>query len=255
MEGLLDLLEAPARQSGSLKETEHRPWPAPERSWVMGQTWDDLLFAHWRVDAEALRPLVSPKVDVDEHDGSAWLGMTPFVVTGLRLRGLPPAPFLSEFLELNVRTYVTHGGKPGIWFFSLDAASRPAVEAARRVYRLPYYHARMTCALDHGWRVYDSSRLGASGTVFAGRYRPSGEAHVAEPGTLEHFLVERYCLYTEDAGQLKRAEIHHRPWQITEAEADIELNTMAPVELPDDPPLLHFSGRQDVVVWSLEQAA
>ena len=114
MDGLRDLIEAPARQSASLKETAHRPWPLPEGSWLMGQTWDDLLFAHWPVAAELLRPLVSPKVDVDEFEGSAWLGITPFRVTGLRLRGLPPVPRFSEFLELNVRTYVTHGDKPGI---------------------------------------------------------------------------------------------------------------------------------------------
>ena len=221
----------------------------------MGQTWDDLLFAHWPVDAELLRPLVSPKVDVDEFEGSAWLGITPFRVTGLRLRGLPPVPRFSEFLELNVRTYVTHGDKPGIWFFSLDAASRGAVEAARRIYKLPYFHARMTCSLDGDWRLYDSARAGAAGTVFAGRYRPVGDEFNAEAGTLEHFLTERYCLYTEDGGRLERAEIHHRPWPLRPAEADLELNTMSPVELPDEAPLVHFSARQDVVIWPLERAA
>jgi uncharacterized protein YqjF (DUF2071 family) len=218
----------------------------------MGQTWDDLLFAHWPVDAELLRPLVSPKVEVEEHDGSAWLGITPFRVSGLRLRGLPPLPRVSEFLELNVRTYVTDGEKPGIWFFSLDAASRGAVEAARRMYKLPYFHARMQCSLHGDWRAYDSARIGAAGTVFAARYRPAAEEVNAASGTLEHFLVERYCLYTEHAGRLKRAEIHHRPWEISPAEAEIELNTMAPVELPAEAPRLHFSARQDVVIWGLD---
>jgi len=255
VEHLLDLFAAPGRQAGSLKETAHRPWPVPEGSWLMGQTWDDLLFAHWRVDADLLRKLVSPKVELDEFDGSAWLGITPFRVTGLRLRGLLPLPRVSEFLELNVRTYVTHGDKPGIWFFSLDAESRGAVEAARRAYRLPYFHARMSCARDGDRRVYDSARVGAAGTVFAGRYRPVGERFTAEPSSLEHFLTERYCLYTEDRGLVKRAEIHHRPWPLRTAEAEIELNTMAPLELADDEPLLHFSARQDVVIWPLDDAA
>jgi uncharacterized protein len=255
MDGLLELLQAPARQSSSLQETAHRPWPLREGSWLMGQTWGDLLFAHWRVDAARLRSLLPAKVEVDEHDGSAWLGVTPFRVSGLRLRGTPPLPRLSEFLELNVRTYVTHDDRPGIWFFSLDAASRAAVEAARLTYHLPYFHARMECSLDGDRRVFDSARLGTAGTVFSARYRPTGAAATAEPGSLEHFLVERYCLYTQRRGRLERAEIHHRPWQLAPAEAEIELNTMAPVELPDDEPLLHFSERQDVVVWGIEQAA
>ena len=255
MESLLDVVQTPARQSSSLQETDHRPWPLPQGSWLLGQTWDDLLFAHWRVDASKLRPLLPARLELEEHDGSAWLGITPFGVSGLRLRGTPPVPRLSEFLELNVRTYVTHGDRPGIWFFSLDASSRAAVEAARFVYHLPYFHARIDCRRDGDARVYDSARLGADGTVFSARYRPSGDAATAEPGSLEHFLVERYCLYSERRGRLERAEIHHRPWQISAAEAEIELNTMAPVELPDDAPLLHFSARQDVVVWGIEQAA
>jgi uncharacterized protein len=251
---LVDLIQTPARQASSLAETAHRPWPLPEGPWVMGQTWDALLFAHWPVDAVLLQPLVSAHVEVDEHDGSAWLGITPFRVTGLRLRGVPPLPRLSTFLELNVRTYVTAGGKPGIWFFSLDASSRLAVEAARRAYRLPYFHANISCSRSGGRLVYELSRAGAAGTVFAARYRPVEDEFNAAAGSLEHFLAERYCLYTEEAGTLKRAEIHHRPWDLQPAEAEIELNTMAPVELPDESPLLHFSARQDTVLWSLESA-
>jgi uncharacterized protein len=251
---IVDLIETPARQAGSVGETAHRPWPLPDRPWLMGQTWKDLLFAHWPVDADLLRPLVSAHVDLDEHDGSAWLGITPFRVGGLRLRGMPPLPRVSTFLELNVRTYVTAGDKPGIWFFSLDAASRLAVEAARRAYRLPYFHADISCSRSRGRLVYELSRVGAAGTVFTARYQPVGEQFNAAPGSLEHFLVERYCLYTEGAGSLKRAEIHHRPWDLRSAEAGIELNTIAPVELTNEPSRLHFSARQDVVLWGLAQA-
>jgi uncharacterized protein YqjF (DUF2071 family) len=221
----------------------------------MGQTWDDLLFAHWRVDADALRPLVSVKLEIDEHDGGAWLGVTPFHLTGLRLRGTPALPRVSTFLELNVRTYVSDGEKPGIWFFSLDAASRLAVEAARAMYKLPYFHARMRSARVGDWVAYESARIDAHGVAFGARYRPRGDVFNAELGMLEHFLAERYCLYTEDAGKLQRAEIHHPPWPLQNAEAEIELNTMSPVELPEDEPHLMFSRRQDVVIWPLEPVA
>ena len=222
----------------------------------MGQTWEGLLFAHWRVPAAAVRALVPPGVDVDERDGSAWLGVTPFRVDALRLRGLPPAPVVSKFLELNVRTYVTRDGKPGIWFFSLDAASRLAVEAARRAYRLPYHQARMRADRRGDWIGYESTRLGSQPRpfVFSGRYRPVGTPAPAEPGSLEHFLAERYCLYTVHDDRIHRAEIHHPPWPIQPAQAVVELNTMPPdgIELPDEPPLLHFAARQDVVIWPLE---
>jgi uncharacterized protein YqjF (DUF2071 family) len=218
----------------------------------MGQTWEDLLFAHWRVPAESLRTLVPLPVEVEEHDGSAWLGVTPFGITGLRLRGLLPLPRVSSFLELNVRTYVTDGEKPGIWFFSLDAASRLAVGAARAAYKLPYFFARMHSARVGDWIAFESSRVAATGVAFGARYRATGAQFVAEAGSLEHFLTERYSLYAEDRGRLKRAEIHHAPWTLRRAEAEIDLNTMAPIQLPADEPHLLWGGNQDVVLWSLE---
>jgi hypothetical protein len=224
----------------------------------MGQTWEDLLFAHWRVPVAAVRALVPPGLEVDTFDGSAWLATTPFRVAALRLHGLPPAPFVSRFLELNVRTYVTRDGKPGIWFFSLDAASRLAVEAARRAYRLPYHHARMRRDQRGAWLQYESTRLGSPERpyVFSARYRPAGPAASVPPGSLEYFLAERYCLYVVREDRIHRAEIHHLPWPLRPAGAELELNTMVPdgIELPDEPPLLHFSAAQDVVIWPLEPA-
>jgi uncharacterized protein YqjF (DUF2071 family) len=189
---------------------------------------------------------------VEQHSGSAWLGVTPFVVTGLRARGLLPLPFAASFRELNVRTYVTRDGKAGIWFFSLDASSQLAVEAARRLYRLPYFRADIWIR-KHGAQVaYDCSR--GEGKAFSARYEPSGDVFNAEPGSVEHFLTERYCLYAEHEGQVHRAEIHHRPWPLQPAEAGIELNTMPPLKVPDGDPLVHFSARQDVVIWPLRDA-
>jgi hypothetical protein len=251
----LPFLDAPVRQADSLAETAHRPWPLPREPWLMGQTWEELLFAHWRVPIESVRALVPSGLEVETFDGTAWLGITPFRVDALRLRGLPPAPGVSRFLELNVRTYVTRDGRPGIWFFSLDAASRLAVNAARRAYRLPYHRARMR-AERRGDRIdYESTRLGRPTRpfVFNARYRPVGPVSPPPPGSLEHFLVERYCLYAVHDGRTHRAEIHHPPWPAQPAEAEIELNTMPPdgIRVPGEPALLHFAAAQDVVIWPL----
>jgi uncharacterized protein YqjF (DUF2071 family) len=249
-------LDAALRQARSLEHLEHRPWPISPRGWTMGQTWEELLFAHWRVPLDAVRAHVPASLEVEQHDGSAWLGITPFRLTGLRARGLPPLPGISSFLELNVRTYVNAGGeKPGIWFFSLDASSRLAVEAARRGYRLPYFHARMSATRRGEWIDYECARISESGRVFNGRYRPHGEVFHAEPGSLEWFLAERYCLYTTDErGRLYRAEIHHTLWDLQPAEAEVELTSISPLALDGDP-LCHFSRRQDVVIWPLRPAA
>ena len=251
---LRDLLETPSRQAATLEIVDHRPWPLARRSWIQAQTWKHLLFAHWRVPEAALREHLPKELALDSFDGSCWLGITPFRVDGLRLRATFPVPRLSSFLELNVRTYVTYADKPGIWFFSLDAESRLAVEAARLTYALPYHHASMR-AHRLGEAVDYSSRRRGDGHRFDGRYRPTGAAVPAEQGTLEHFLTERYCLYTRRDGELVRAEIHHPPWPLQPAEAEIRENTMPPpgVELEGEP-LLHFSERQDVVIWPLEPA-
>jgi uncharacterized protein YqjF (DUF2071 family) len=255
---LPDFLTAPSRQASVLEETAHRPWPVPDGPWVMAQTWDDLAFLHWRVPAELLRPRVPAQLELDEFDGSAWIGITPFRVAHLRGRGLLPVPKLSSFLEANVRTYATHEGKPGIWFFSLDCESPVAVRAARTLYRLPYFDARMGAWPRGDGLEYESARTDARGhrAELRARYGPRGPVAPAAPGTLEYFLTERYCLYaTNDDGVLHRADIHHPPWPLQEAEAEVTHNTMPPpgVDLPADEPLAHFSRRQDVVIWPLSR--
>jgi hypothetical protein len=246
----LDFLTAAARQAQVMDDVSHRAWPVPDDPWVQAQTWEDLLFAHWRVDGAELGNLLPESLAPDAFDGACWLAATPFRLTNLRLRGMPPLPRVSTFPELNVRTYVTVDGKPGIWFFSLDAASSVMVEAAKRLYRLPYYRARMTADREGDFVRFESAR---SGAAFSARYRGTGDFFRAEPGSLEYFLTERYCLYTEDGGRLYRADIHHPPWQLQEAEATIDLNTMSPVALAGDEPHLLFSARQDVVIWSLAE--
>jgi uncharacterized protein len=247
------------RQRASVRETAHRPWPLPARPWLMGQTWYQLLFAHWALPREVVRPLVAEPLRLDERDGHAWLGITPFVVGGLRPHGAPPLPWLSRFPELNVRTYVDYGGRPGIYFFSLDAARLAAVVAARRSYRLPYFHAEMSAVREGSSVRYESLRKGSAGprVEFRGRYGPTGPRLPTVDGTLERWLTERYCLYVVDErGRVLRGQIHHPPWPLHPARATIEVNTMAaPLGLElDSDPLLHYSPRQDVVIWALEPA-
>jgi uncharacterized protein len=252
-----DLVEKALRatMSSTLQEIAHRPWSLPAGPWVMAQSWHDLLFAHWPVDAAVLRPLLPPQLQIDTFEGQAWLAVVPFRMTGVRLRGTPAIPWLSAFPELNVRTYVAHGGMPGVWFFSLDAGNSLAVAIARAWFHLPYFRARMTCAESEGWIHYQSERTHHRAPIaeLKGRYRPVGEVFFAERGTVEHFLTERYCLYTSDGhGQIIRGEIHHSPWPLQLAEAEFSRNSMADatgVPLPASKPLLHFAKRQDVLVW------
>lgn len=221
----------------------------------MAQTWHDLLFAHWPIDPAVLRPLLPPELQIDTFVGQAWLAVVPFRMTGVRLRGTPAVPVLSAFPELNVRTYVTYGRKPGVWFFSLDAGNAVAVAIARAWFQLPYFRARMSCEERQGWIDYRSERThrGAPAAMLKGRFRPIGDVFSPRPGTLEHFLTERYCLYTANVcGRIIRGEIHHLPWRLQLAEAEFSEDTMseaAGIVLPAQSPLLHFAKRQDVVVW------
>jgi uncharacterized protein YqjF (DUF2071 family) len=244
---------APARQVRSLQQVEHRPWPLPARRWTLGQTWEDLLFAHWPVALDELRVHVPDELEIELHDGRAWLGITPFRMTGLRARGMLPLPGLSSFLELNVRTYVhAADGKPGVWFLGADTSNRFVAAASRRLAMLPYFHARMSLEHCDGWIEAECVRMGERGRVFSGRYRAAGEVFNAQPGSLEWFLTERYCFYTTDAhGVLYRGENHHGPWSLQRAEAELDLTTIAPLAL-DGTPLCHFSARQDAVLWSPE---
>jgi uncharacterized protein len=240
-------------------QTGHRPWPLPDRPWIMAQTWRKLLFAHWPVDAAMLRPHIPAQLSIDTFDGRAWVGIVPFQMTGVRPRLIPPLPGFSSFPELNVRTYVTVENKPGVWFFSLDAANAVAVATARAFFGLPYFRAKMSCDERGGLVRYESTRThrGAPGAVLRGVYRASGAAFDARAGTLEHFLVERYCLYAAKSGsRIYRGEIQHPPWNLQAAEAQFDENTMAEaagLKLSTQGPLLHFARRQDMVAWAPER--
>lgn len=240
----------------ALDRVEHRPWPLPAVAWSLRQVWSELLFAHWPLAPADLRALVPPELEIDTFERRAWVGVVPFSMSGVRLRGLPPIPSARRFPELNVRTYVRYRERSGVWFFSLDAASALAVAAARRWFHLPYFRARMRCEVGDGTVSYSSTRThrGAQPASFVARYRPVGEPFEAASGSLEHFLVERYCLFAQGRGRvLFTADIHHAPWRLQTAEAELFTNTMASacgLTLPDKPPLLHFVARQEALAWS-----
>ena len=198
--------------------------------------------------------MVPPGLTLDTFAGEAWIGVIPFDIALLAPRGVPHGLRLS-FLELNVRTYVTVDDKPGVWFFSLDAASLMAVRLARATYHLPYHWAQMQLRHDDGWIAYSSHRA-VGNAVFRGRYQPVAPTRVSTPGSLEYWLTERYCLYAANrSGRLFRGEIHHQPWPLQPAEAEIELNTMAAAHgiALAGKPLCHFAGDLDVVAWPLER--
>jgi len=241
------------------QHTVHRPWPIPQSKCLLYQRWHDLLFAHWPVDAKVLSPFIPSSLQLDTFEGQAWIGVVPFWMSGVRGRGLPALPYLSRFAEINVRTYVTDGEKSGVWFFSLDAANRIAVRVAQKYFCLPYYHARMKCDLQQNQVQYFSRRIHAKApsAEFAARYEPCDEIEIVPKDSLEYWLTERYCLYAKKkSGDVCRAEIHHLPWPLQRANADIETNSMTDalgISLPLIAPLLHFSKFQEVAVWPLRK--
>jgi hypothetical protein len=197
---------------------------------------------------------------LDLFDGTAWLSVTPFFLSELRPRGLPALPWISEFPEVNVRTYVTLEGKPGVYFFSLDAGNALAVAAARALYHLPYFRASMSVHSSRDGTIFYHSRRtheGAPPADLSVRYRPTGAAAPATPGSIDHFLVERYRLYAvADSGAVYRAEIHHRPWPLQPVDLEIDYNTMttaAGISIAEAPERTSFAERLDVVVWAPER--
>jgi len=236
------------------------PTRRPDRRAVMRQNWRELLFLHWEISPDALQARLPAGLTIDTFEGRAFAGLVPFTMTGVRPDGLPAFGPLSDFHETNVRTYVHYEGRnPGVWFFSLDAASSPAVLGARALFHLPYHRARLHLTRDTvtGTIAYAGRRLwpGPHPGSYAIRAVPQGAVTPASPGTLEHFLVERYLLYATHRGRLYRGQVHHRPYPLQTAETHaVEENLLAVNGLtrPDAPPLAHFAAGVDVEIFSLE---
>ena len=284
----------------ALRTAEHRGWPLPHRPWAMSMRWTDLMFMHWPIDPAIMRQAVPGDFDLDLYDGKAWIGVVPFRMQSTRPRCCPPIPQKlvkvspSSFPELNVRTYVTIPIKengltrqlPGVFFFSLDAASKTAVRLARWTFNLPYFDARMQVQREAEWVHYQSHRthFGAKPAHFAASYRPkpiksvyregqpstkrqrviqapddSGHsltlrAPLSQPGSFAHFLTERYRLFTlgRKGRGVRIGEIAHEPWPLQEAECELSICEMTHglgFELPDREPILHYADQLDVVAW------
>jgi len=250
----LDSLRALLAQRRSLRETAHRPWSLPAGRWLVGQSWLDLLFAHWTVAHDDLRRLIPPELSLDTYDGHCWLGLVPFRMRTVRFIDCPPVLGTSSFPEVNVRTYVVRDGRPGVFFLSLDAGNPIAVLLGRRLYDLPYLRAEVSMKTDAAGVAVSSKRLATvrPAAVFAASYRPAGQPALAPPGSLEHWLTERYCFYTATAAHgIRRTEVHHLPWRLQPAALELEANSLlAPFAITvDGAPLLHYSRAQHVVAW------
>ncbi|MDR6226854.1 YqjF family protein [Desmospora profundinema] len=238
-----------------LNQTSHRPWELPTQPWVMSQTWGKALFSHWSVSINQIRDLVPPCLEIDTFDNQGWISIVPFEMSDIRLRRLPVIPYANRFPELNVRTYVIHRGKPGVFFFSCDAAHRLAVAFARSAYHLPYLNAQMSL-IQRGEEIEFTSKRTHPNTPVAEfhcLYRPVSDVFYAQKNTLEHWLMERYCLYTTHQKKLYRTDIHHLPWSLQHAEAEFRQNTAAEackISIPKgQKPLLHYAKGLKVLAW------
>jgi len=243
--------------------TSQKPRPLPTGRWAMTQRWNDLLYAHWPVPAPEIAALLPEGLHVDTFQGSAWLGIVPFWLDRIKIHGFPSIPGIRRFPDLNLRTYVRdeQTGTPGVYFFSLDAGNLLAVAGARLLLHLPYHWAEMQLEQksEREFTFYSRRRFSAKPVVFKARYRglgPSRKLAEGASGTLEYFLMERYCLFTANRnGQPIRANLHHVPWPLEEAEAEIEQNDLAAsigIRLPDQEPVLHYSRRLAVYIWPAE---
>jgi hypothetical protein len=246
-----------------LVRTSQKPRPLPSGRWLMKQRWNDLLFAHWPVPASSLAPLIPKGLQVDSFMGSAWLGVMPFWMDRIKVRGIPPIPGARSFPDLSLRTYVREErtGTPGVFCLSLDASNLLAVGVGRAFYSLPYHWAqmRMEQRSEREFSFFSRRRFSGQPVVFNARYRglgPSRRLLECGAGSLEYFLMERYCLFSSNPdGQPIRANLHHVASQLEEAEATIERNDLAEVlglHLPEQAPVLHYSRRLAVYVWPAE---
>ena len=228
----------------------------PTGTRLMRQNWCHLLFMHWKIDESLLSPLVPHELEIDLHDGAAWIGLIPFSMTGIRPAFGPALPGVSSFFQINVRTYVTHHGDPGIWFFSLDASNQMAVWLARTVYHLPYFRASIETKQDNLRFLFQCQRLGKAGkgVGFRAEWQSGPPIGRIRPGSLAWFLTERYRLFTKTKGQIQTGEIRHEPWQLRSASLEeYESTLLSDIGLPEpsQAPVLYHSDELAVDFWPL----
>lgn len=235
------------------------PTLRPDDRTVMYQRWAKLLFLHWEVEAEELAPRLPPGLTLDTFEGKAYVGLVPFTMAGVRPLWFPRFRPVTDFHETNVRTYVhREGADPGVWFFSLDAANSLAVRVARAMWRLPYHRSRMVMREEGDWVDYSLERLWPPPVParLRVRYRGIGPVQPAQPGTLEHFLAERYLLYAHREGRLYRGQVHHPPYPLQRAEAEgleESLLSAAGIHRPGSVPLAHYAAELSVRIYPLRE--
>ena len=227
---------------------------------LLSMRWRDLLFAHWSVAPETVEQAVPDRLSVDTYDGEAYLGVVPFVMSDIRPRG---APIGLGFNELNLRTYVTVEGEPGVYFFNLDADDRIGVRLARSLFKLPYYRAAMTVETEgrgESRKLTFRSRRTTAGVAparFDADYGPSGAFSEPTSKSIEEFLTERYRFYAAtDGGRIYYGDIGHDPWRLAPAWAEFRDNTLfraSEFEHPGSEPLLHFAAPIDVTAGRIHR--
>ncbi|OIK07631.1 hypothetical protein BIV60_27070 [Bacillus sp. MUM 116] len=230
------------------------------KNWIMKQSWRNLLFAHWPIPVNLMRPLIPKPLQLDTYECYAWIGIIVFIIDGIYLRGIPRLPLFAKFPEINVRTYVHYNGKPGVYFLSLDAPHWATYTIARKWYRLPYYQSLIQFWKDHSGFYFNSVRSDRKSPFLAGfngNFMASSRVFFAGEGTIDQWLTERYCLYSVDKkGNLFCGDIDHIPWPLQTAEADIYKNTLVTpfgFEPPKTQPLLHFSQGVDSVFANIKR--
>ena len=240
----------------ALTEIDHRPWPLPSGEWKWRQSWLDLAFLHYPVATKEIESRIPKGVSIDTYENAAWIGLVPFRMSGVMRRPLPDIPLFSSFPELNLRTYVIAEGKPGVWFFSLDAASYPIVLGGKALYDLPYHYANSSLNQKEDWFEFLSIRK-KERTKFHAKYRPIGEEFLAKNGTFEHWATERYCLYSLSGHlSISRVEVHHKQWPLQKSEVDIvenEIIDSAGISVIDNKPRCHYSRGVHVISYGKQR--
>ena len=243
----------------ALEHTGHRPWPLPEGQPYMTMDWLELAFLHWSVEPARLAALLPAGLELDTWDGRAWLGVVPFRMENVNPTHYRLPRMLSAFPELNLRSYVVANGKPGVWFFSLEATNPLAVRTARAKFNLPYFDARIRHSMREGVVSFSCRRThrGAAPLEFRAEYSGAGDVYTAEPGSLEHWLCERYCLYCADSrGRVRRGDVHHRQWPLQTGNVEIRENTVGEqigITLPAQPEHVLYSAGVQCVGWRPEE--
>lgn len=257
-----------------LYSVEHRPWPPPDGQWLLSQSWNDLLFAHFAVAPQTLRRLVPEAFTLDLYDGAAWLTVSPFCTSHMRPSGVPPMPGISHFPQVRLRTYVTMidkegKAKPGVFYFSVDAANLSAVWFARMFFRMQYWHSAIRVSGAtlqarkpkertihfRSLRLHGPTAIGGPAR-FEAVYAPEGEPERARRGSLDEFLTERYCVYSMNREKVYRSEIHHQPWPLQRATVEIRENSIADplgLALSATPDICHFSRSLKMLAWAPER--